>query len=666
MEAPSDHAFRRSSWWIGAALLCVTSAIYWPALTGGMVWDDDAHVTRSGMQSVAGLVRIWTDLHATQQYYPLLHSAFWFEHVFLGDATLGYHLANVFLHAADAWLLVLLLEDLEVPGAALAGFLFAVHPVCVETVAWISEQKNTLSLLFYLLAARAYLRFDRDSSHPRTYVIATVWFLCALLSKSVTATLPAALMVVSWWRNGRLSWSREGRYLGPWLVLAVASGLVTSWVERTIGGAQGGDFDLAFGQRLLLAGHTLWFYVGIFLWPTNLILVYPRWNVPLESGHWLWYVAAAAAVTIALGILARRRRGPLAVWLLFAGTLFPALGFANVYPFIFSYVANHFLYHAALAPAAGAAAAAAMFARGRSANVRAAIWSVVGVVLCGLSLLSNSDAQAFESQRTLLEASLAQNPDAWMPHDSLGVWFANHGDNTRAAAEFRAALRLRPQYPQAHNNLGMTSEARGDLDQAAAEYRAALVLKPDFAEAHNNLGAALVHQPGHEADAVAEFQAAVHLQPEFASAYSNLGRALLLLPGRQAEGLADLRRAVRMRPDLPDLHSNLADALADQQGEGEEAVREYQAALQINPRSAEVRNNLGLALMAQGEFAAAAEELTQALALNPGLIEVRLNLAIAYLNQGRRAEAASQIEAYLQVRPANDLTRQILAQLQQN
>jgi Flp pilus assembly protein TadD len=647
-------------------LLCVTLAIYWPALAGGMVWDDEAHVTRPELQSIAGLLRIWTDLHATQQYYPLLHSAFWLEHVLWGNATVGYHLANVLLHAADAWLLVLLLEDLEVPGAVLAGFLFAVHPVCVETVAWISEQKNTLSLLFYLLAARAYLRFDRDSGRPRTYVVATVWFLCALLSKSVTATLPAALMVVSWWRKRRFSWSMEGRYLGPWLAVAIVSGLFTSWVERTIGGAQGGDFDLAFGQRLMLAAHTLWFYVGILLWPTNLILIYPRWNVPLEYGHWLGYLAAAAAVTIALGFVARRSRAPLAVWLLFAGTLFPALGFASVYPFIFSYVANHFLYHAVLAPAAAAGACAAVLTRGRSANVRVAVWSVAGVLLCGFGILSNADAQAFESQRTLLETSLAQNPDAWMPHDSLGVWYANHGDNTRAAAEFREALRLRPQYPQAHNNLGMTAEARGDLDQAAAEYRAALALKPDFAEAHNNLGAVLAHLPGHKSDAVDEFKEAVRLQPEFATAHSNLGRALLALPGRQAEGLAELRLAVRMRPDLADVHSNLAYALADQPDGGEEAVREYRAALQINPGSAEIRNNLGLALMAQGDFAEAAEELTQALATNPRLVEVRLNLAIAYFNLGQRAAAASQLDAYLQVRPANNLTRQILAQLQGN
>jgi Tfp pilus assembly protein PilF len=631
-----------------------------------MLWDDDAHVTRKGLQSAAGLWRIWTDLHATQQYYPLLHSAFWFEHVLWGDATLGYHLVNVLLHAADAWLLVLLLEDLAVPGALLAGFLFAVHPVCVESVAWISEQKNTLSLFFYLLAARAYLRFDRESLGPKAYIFATAWFLCALLSKSVTATLPAALMVVVWWRRGKLSWARDGRFLGPWLALGIASGLFTSWVERTIGGAQGGDFDLAFGQRLLLAGHTLWFYVGILLWPTKLILIYPRWNLPAEAGHWVGYLGAALAVTIALGILARRWRGPLAVWLIFAGTLFPALGFVNVYPFIFSYVANHFLYHAALAPIAGAAAAAALLVRGRSANVRATVGSVAGGLLFGLALLSNSGAQTFESQRTLLEASLAENPDAWMPHDSLGVWFANHGDLTRATAEFHAALRLRPHYPQAHNNLGMSEEQRGDLAQAAAEYRAALALKPDFAEAHNNLGAVLAHQPGRQSEAVAEFEAAVSLQPDFATAHSNLGRALLAMPGRQAEGLAELRQAVRLRPDLPDVHSNLADALADQDGEGAEAIQEYRAALRINPRSGEVRNNLGLALIAQGDFGAAAEELTRALELNPGLAEIRLNLAIAYLNEGLRFEAVAQIEAYLKVRPPNDLTRQILAHLQAN
>jgi len=651
---------------VGAGLLLVTLAIYWPALGGAMVWDDDAHVTRLGLQSGAGLVRIWTDLHATQQYYPLLHSAFWFEHVLWGDHVLGYHLVNVVLHAADAWILILVLEDLAVPGAVLAGVLFAVHPVCVESVAWISEQKNTLSLLFYLLAARTYLRLDRGPSRGRAYALATAFFLCALLTKSVTATLPAALLVVAWWQRGRLSWQRDGRFLGPWLVLGVASGLFTSWVERTIGGAQGGEFDLAFGQRVLLAGHTFWSYIGILLWPFHLILIYPRWNVSRDAIHWIGYLAAALVVTVALAVLARRRRGPLALWLLFAGTLFPALGFANVYPFIFSYIANHFLYHAALAPAAGAAALFAWLWRRGPANVRAAVTAAALVVVLGLGLLSNAGAQTFENQRTLLEASLAQNPGAWMPHDSLGVWFANHGDGHRAAVEFRAALRLRPDYPQAHNNLGMAMEEGGELEQAAAEYRAALALKPDFAEAHNNLGAVLMREPGREAEAVAEFQSAVRLQPEFATARSSLGRALLRLPGRQAEGFAALRAAVAARPDMPDLHANLADALADQPDGGAEAIHEYRIAVRLDPRNGAVRNNLGLALIAQGQYAEAAEELAETLRLDPGLVEIRLNLAIAYLDLGRRADAGHQLEAYLRVRPPNDLTRQILAQLQGN
>jgi len=187
--------------WTAALVLVLTLACYWPALNGDMLWDDDAHVTRRGLQSLSGLLQIWTNLHATQQYYPLLHSAFWLEHGLWGGSTLGYHLANVLLHASASLLLILVLRRLGVPGARLAGLLFAVHPVCVESVAWISEQKNTLSLVFYLLAALAYLGFERFRGQPgavKAYALASALFLCALLTKSVTATLPAALLVVLW------------------------------------------------------------------------------------------------------------------------------------------------------------------------------------------------------------------------------------------------------------------------------------------------------------------------------------------------------------------------------------------------------------------------------------------------------------------------------------
>jgi hypothetical protein len=154
--------------WTQALILVLAFGCYWPALHGGLVWDDLAHVTKPELRSLAGLCRIWTDLHATQQYYPLLHSAFWLEHRLWGDATLGYHLVNVCLHALAAGLVVLVLQRLKVAGARLVGIIFAVHPVCVESVAWISEQKNTLSLVFYLLAAIAYLRFDVEGHAPRS------------------------------------------------------------------------------------------------------------------------------------------------------------------------------------------------------------------------------------------------------------------------------------------------------------------------------------------------------------------------------------------------------------------------------------------------------------------------------------------------------------------
>src|SRR6516165_9765176 len=183
-----------------ALLLCGTLAAYRPALRGALLWDDNMHVTAPELRPLHGLGRIWFDLGATQQYYPLLHSAFWLEDRLWGDAVVGYHLTNVVLHAVSAYLVVMIVRRLSLPGAWLAGFLFALHPVCVEAVAWISEQKSALSGVFYLAAALTYLEFDqtRRRSH---YYLAFGFFLLALMSKTVTATLPAALLVICWWQH---------------------------------------------------------------------------------------------------------------------------------------------------------------------------------------------------------------------------------------------------------------------------------------------------------------------------------------------------------------------------------------------------------------------------------------------------------------------------------
>ena len=229
-EASRSSSARILGWLV--ALIAAVIVAYSPALEGGFLWDDDAHVTGPELRSLAGLWRIWTDPGATQQYYPLLHSAFWLEHRLWGNAVLGYHLVNVVLHATCAWLLLRVLRRLQVAGGLLAAAIFALHPVHVESVAWISEQKNTLSLLFYLSALLVYVRFD-ETRRRRDYVLASGLFLLGLLTKTVVATLSGALLVILWWRRGRLEPRRDVMPLLLWFAIGGGAGLYTAWFERS-------------------------------------------------------------------------------------------------------------------------------------------------------------------------------------------------------------------------------------------------------------------------------------------------------------------------------------------------------------------------------------------------------------------------------------------------
>ena len=233
-----ELAAKRQAQWLLALVLLLTCIAYLPAMRGGFIWDDDAHVTRPELRSAHGLYRIWFDVGATQQYYPLLHSAFWLEQKLWGDDPLGYHLVNVLLHCGVVCLVYVVLRRLEMPGALLAAAIFAVHPVEVESVAWITEQKNTLSAVFYLGAMLAYLRFD-EARKASSYWLAIALFALGLATKTVTATLPAALLVIFWWQRGKLSWRSDVRPLVPFFVLGAVAGVFTAWVERKLIGARG-------------------------------------------------------------------------------------------------------------------------------------------------------------------------------------------------------------------------------------------------------------------------------------------------------------------------------------------------------------------------------------------------------------------------------------------
>ena len=594
-------------------ILCATLAAYLPALGGGLVWDDDFHLTRPDLQSLHGLWRIWFDLGATQQYYPLLHSAFWLEHHLWGDAVLGYHLINVLLHAASACLVVLLMRRLSLPGARLAGLIFALHPVCVESVAWISEQKSTLSGLLYLSAALVYLDFDRSRRSSR-YGLAFALFVLALMSKTVTASLPAALLVVFWWQRGRLEWKRDLAPLVPWFAIGASAGLFTAWVERTFIGAEGADFMLTLLQRVLLAGRVSWFYASMLLFPVNLTFFYPHWTV--DAGEWWQYLfpVGVLAVTVGFVWLARRNRGPLAGFLFFAGTLFPVLGFFNVYPFRFSYVADHFQYLACLGLIVPLSVAAQRIQFGSIPRIAPA-----AALVALLALLTWNQSGIFRDATTLYEETLARNPDAWLAHHNLGNLIqSTPGRLDDAIAEYRAAIRFAPDFEKAHSNLGSALTQSGHLDEAVDQLHIALRLKPDYPEAHNNLGSALAQIPGQLPAAIGEFHEALRLNPNFAEAHYNLANAYSQFPDRQADAVAEFEAAIRIRPDYVAALTNLGGVLADMPGGLPRAIEEYRAALRIDPDLPEVHANLGLALaQTPGRMAEAIAELEAAQRLRP-------------------------------------------------
>ncbi len=582
------------------ALIPVAAALaYWPALQGGFIWNDSDYVTRAELRSGEGLGRIWFELGATEQYYPVLHTAFWVEHGLWGDSALGYHAANVALHALSALLLVAILRRLCVPGAFLAGLLFAVHPVCVESVAWISEQKNTLSTAFYLAAALAYLRWRDQGGERRQSGLLWAGVLCvlALLSKSATATLPAALLVIAWWRNGKLSWREDVRPLVPWFAAAVAWGSFSAWVEHSYVGAQGRDFALGLGQRLLVAGRAAWFYACKLVWPSDLIFIYPRWSPDTaDLAQWV-YPAALAALFAGLVWTARRSRAPLAVALLYIGTLFPTLGLFNVYAFIFSFVADHWQY---LASAGALAAAAAAVSTGIAASperLRPAARGAAAALVIVLGILAWRQAQMYRDIETFYRVTLERNPSSWMGHVNLGLIELDRGELSSAEEHFREAARLKPDNAQAHNDVGLACFRSGRLDEAIAEYQTAVRLVPVFAEARNNLGLALSRR-GRLDEAQAQLREAVRLKPGYSEAHNNLG-IVLAQASRVDAALGEFRRAVELRPDYVNAWVNLGNAwlMAGQPGRAAESFRR---ALEFEPDSAAAQSGLAYALEQSG------------------------------------------------------------------
>jgi Flp pilus assembly protein TadD len=524
--------FLRGRWlpvWQGGLLVLLVLLAYLPALHGGFIWDDDAYVTNNlTLHDLGGLQRIWFEIGAVPQYYPMVHTTFWLEYHLWGLHPFGYHLINVLLQATAAMLLWRVLLRLRIQGAWLAASLFALHPVGVESVAWITERKNVLSAVFYFTAALAYLRFAawEEPGGPnrlrwRWYRVALVLFLAALFSKTVTCSLPAALLLVCWWKQGHVP-RRDVWPLLPFFALGMGLGLMTAWMEKFNVGAQGAEWSLSLADRCLIAGRALWFYAGKLAWPAPLTFIYPRWKIE-PAAWWQWLFPMAAAGVVAGLWLARRRlgKGPLVAVLFFAGTLGPALGFVDVFPMRYSFVADHFQYLASVGLTTLCAAGLVRIPR----IIPAALIVLLGV-------LTWRQAGIYRNLEILWRDTLAKNPDCSMAYNNLGSLLYDQGHMEEAMEYYRKAIQIDPNNCEAFINLGIAFAARGESDKAIESYRRAIQIHPNDCDTLNNLGSTLARE-GRIDQAIKNYRQAIQINPNHCSALNNL--ALLLAASPKAE-----------------------------------------------------------------------------------------------------------------------------------
>lgn len=616
-------------WFMGALLLLAAFLAYRPAASGGFIWDDDEYVSENpAVQEPSGLPEIWLHPPHSPQYYPMVFTTFWMQ-AQLGSGSGGFHEISILLHATSAILLWRILLRLKVPGAFLASLIFAVHPVMVESVAWITERKNTLSLVFYLASLYAYLRFVRIDEAEKNgeqrsgwYSAALVLFGFALLSKTVTASLPAAILLILWWTRGRIR-IKQVLLLLPFFALGIAGSFVTSYMEHSIGnvGATGPEWNYSFAQRVLIAGRAVWFYAAKLVWPAKLTFVYPKWNVD-PGAFWQWIFPVALLIVIGVLFFLRRRigRGPLVAVLLFVGTLVPALGFINVYPMRYTFVADHYQYHASIALIVLFAAGAAFLHRKKFARQTPWLEPALGtVVILLLFILTLRQATIYKTRLALWSDTTEKNPGSWMAWINLGDAYALNTppDIQKATQYYEKSLALAPNVADPHYEMGLVYDSRNDYPNAEAQFRRAVEIEPKHANALDMLGQCLIKE-GRVEEGIKAYHAALAANPRHNRAHFNLAMALRD-QGHLDEAAIEFSKAAEINPRDPRTWRELANCRIKQK-KFEEAIAPLEQFLKLRPDNADAHWDLGAALtMARHPEAEAREHLKKAIALNPRL-----------------------------------------------
>ncbi len=628
-------------WPRAVALFLLTVILYIPSMSNGFIWDDPQYVVDNPtLKTADGIWSIWTDPTSLPQYYPLVHTTFWVEARLWGTSVAaGYHVDNILLHALAAVLLWRALLVLKIPLPWLAAAVFAVHPVMVESVTWVTERKNVLSLVFYLLAFHAYVRtgFLDDIPEPagadprphsrRWYSAALLFFLFALFSKTVTCSLPAAILLVVWWKRGRITW-RDIRPLVPMFVVGLILSSITSHLEHTFVGARGPDFEWSAVDRLLIAGHAVCFYALKLVWPYPLMFMYPRWDLHADRTAQFAYPAVAAVVVIGFWI-ARRwvGRGPLVAVLFFVGTLVPALGFVNVYPMRYSFVADHFQYLASI----GVIVLCVVCLHRLVVVVKippAVRQGLAAVILLPLAGLTWRQQHIYKDAKTLWLDTIRQNETCWMAHVNLASAYKAEKQLDAALLQTKRAMELAPHEADTNYDYGIALALRARWPEAIAQFRRAIACDPQCAPAWSDLARTLWEHGGNtpaaQTEALAAAQTALAIQPHMADAHYVLARVAEYQQNFPA-AIAEYNQVLIANADDFHAHYNLGNCLLATNRPGE-AAGEYQQVLKHDPQDAPAWTNLGAAFLKVGRVDEAAACFRNALQINPNLRQARENL----------------------------------------
>jgi protein O-mannosyl-transferase len=641
-------------------LVCVA---YVQVFNAGFIWDDESHLTQNPcVVGPLGLKEVWTSARAI--YYPLVLTTFWTLHKFVGLSPWPYHLLNVLLHAGSAVLLWQVLRQLNVRGAWLGAALWALHPVMVQSVAWVTELKNTQSGFFYLLSVFCFLKSDaaiqgravsgslwrRTGEHcSLLFALSLAFFILATLSKPSVVMLPVVLFLCIWWRVGRPHW-HDVVALAPFVIISALASVWTIFEQKFHAGATGTEWAQTWPDRLIIAGRAIWFYLAKLIWPHPLIFIYPRWEI--DSAQATAYLPLLAALAGLLVLWLNRAKWSRAVFFAaayYVVSLFPVLGFFSVYFFRYSFVSDHFQYLASMGPLALAGAGivtgcnrlapsrrlSALPSASRhlppqasgvagSAVATTPLVGTCGVVLLLLVVMTWRQTAVYHNLVTLYTATLTRNPSCWMAHYNLGIALNEQGDTDGAISHYREAVELWPGYAEAHYNLGRLLAQKGLVDEAITHYEKALEINPSDADAHNNLGVTLSAN-GSTEEAIAHYRKALVIQPDYADASCNLAGALLSKDDLDG-AIAYYSACLALSPNQPEAQYNLASALF-RRNRMDEAIVRYQKVLELSPDNADARANLGSAYLAKDRIRDAIAEYRYVLRIAPDNVAAQSNLA---------------------------------------